>query len=108
MEFSQVTYHVELVAVNPEEFGYIWYVFKNLHSDPYQDNDFIACVRFPNWSHRLIEEGETGYLTVNYVIEGKTEWFDGVTLHKYNYTNCIFLKFVNDTKRVDNKNITVD
>lgn len=85
----EVTYHAQLLAEQTDFAGYITYVFKNLDAEEY-----IMCVRFPNWEQVDFNIGDKGFVHVRFVIGGEDKWFDGRNFIPYNYTNVIFMKFL--------------
>lgn len=88
-------FHVVLVAQSIDWMGYITYIFKNLDEcDIY--TTYFMCTRFPNWDHRHIENGEAGYVSLRYVRANTTEWYDNDGVHKYKYSNVVFIRFVNE------------
>lgn len=98
---QEITYHAKFLAKNTDMMGYSSYVFENLDSTDCSDK-YIMCVRFPNWNQAPFMIGDVGFLSVNYVEEGKDEWFNGQDFVKYRYTSIIFMKFIleksNNTK----------
>lgn len=89
---KQVTYHVKVIGSYNEGLGYKWHIFENYDTrDP--DLMYIAAIQFPNWECQELFSGDSGYVTVQYVVEGEDKWFDGKTFHQYNNTMCIFIKF---------------
>ena len=90
-----LTIKANLVAKDCDVMGYINYVFELFDYKDEWDR-YIMCVRFPNWNHSNIEYEIPGYLTVRYVEEGVDKWYDGVSFNTYNYTNIIFMKFIED------------
>ena len=69
--------------------GYIHYVFEDLEYK-YFLQKYIMCVRFPNWNQAVFNKGDEGYVTVRYVQEGITTWFDGkefIPYKKIEYIN---------------------
>lgn len=105
METQEVTYHVKLVAQQSDSSGYINYVFENLN---YTDelNQFIMCVRFPNWDQAYFQLEDIGYVKVKYVQAGIDKWYDGEEFIPYKDTNIIFMKFIHE--KVSQKEIFVD
>lgn len=87
-----MTVLAQLVASNTDNLGYITYVFKCLEDNV--GTPYIMCVRYPNWNHRQIKLGETGYLTVLEVRAGVSTWYDGKQMIPYRYDAIQFLKFV--------------
>ena len=92
-----VTIKAKLIAKEHDFGGYTTYVFRNLEDSSF-GKKYIMCTRFKNWQHRNIDIGEIGFLTVKEVIEGVDKWFDGTNMIPYNYTNIIFIKFVEEKK----------
>ena len=88
--------HAQLEVMYEDMFGYITYVFKEVDSDRY-----VMCVRFPNWNQSVINIGDSGFLKVRYVEEGKDEWFDGTNFIKYKNTDVIFLKFIHEKSKIN-------
>ena len=93
-----VTIYCKLVAKEHDFGGYTTYVFQNLENESIYDK-YLMCTRWPNWEHRNLDLGETGYLTYKEVVAGVDTWYDGTSFIPYNYTNIIFIKFV---KKADN------
>lgn len=93
-----ITIRCKLVASELDLMGYQTLVFENLEPNPPFGKHYVMCVRFPNWNHREVEEGEIGYLTYNEVIAGRDGWYDSTTnsFIPYNYSNLIFIKFVQE------------
>lgn len=60
--------------------------------------------RWPNWQHKHLELGEIGYLTYKEVVAGVDTWYDGDTFIPYNYSNIIFIKFIEKEEKIDNSN----
>jgi hypothetical protein len=100
------TLHVKLVAQSIDIGNYTTYVFENLEYKHYEDQ-YIMCVKFPNWNQSEIHIGNVGYLTVRHVKEGVSQWYDGEKMNVYKYTNIIFMKFVNEPQNID-KTFVVD
>ena len=97
---EEITYRAQLIAKNIDFEGYITYVFQNLNNQNLDDK-YIMCVQFPNWNQSNINLGEIGYISVRYVKEGISQWYDGKEMHVYRYTNIIFLKFIKEPKNVN-------
>jgi hypothetical protein len=102
----QVTLYAELITKATDLGGYTTYVFKNLNSTQYEDK-YIMCVQFPNWNQKTINVGDIGYVNIQYVKAGITQWFDGEQMHTYKYTNIVFLKFIHETTQID-QNYIID
>lgn len=95
-----VTIHCKLVAKEHDFGGYTTYVFQNLENKNIYDK-YLMCTRWPNWEHRNLDLGETGYLTYKEVVAGVDTWYDGTSFIPYNYTNIIFIKFVKEADNYD-------
>ena len=88
-----ITSLCKVLEIEFDSGNYITYVFKNLETESILDK-YIMCTQFPNWQHRILNVGEVGYLTYEQHLAGIDKWFDGQSLHYYNY-NCIqFIKFI--------------
>lgn len=109
METQTVTYKVILQTQMVESLGYISYVFENLNFQDY-DYQFITAIRFPNWDHGSIKNGDVGYVVVKYVQGGKDEWYDkdAKEFQVYNNDNIIFLKFIPEKPEVRPTEIILD
>lgn len=94
-----ITIHARLRDYREDIGGYINYVFENLDSDNWT-NRYMMVTRCPNWEHRELKVGETGYLTYNNVVAGKDEWFNRDTKQMilYKCTDSQFIKFIEDKK----------
>ena len=107
METQTVTYRVEFVVEDIDTLGYINYVFRRLDHDSY-DDEFLMCVRFPNWDQKNFELNDIGFVTVKYVREGVDKWYDGKEMITFKHTNIIFLKFIPLVKPVELTEIILD
>lgn len=105
MDTQEVTYHVKFVAECSDSLGYSNYVFENLEYSNI-DDQYIMCVRFPNWNQHAFNIGDHGFVTVRYVREGIDKWYDGNEFVTYKYTNIIFLKFILEKEQI--KDIILD
>lgn len=78
--------------------GYVSYVFENLECYD-ADYKYLWITRFPNWGQKDFTVGDTGFLKFKIVEAGKDEWYDKSSgdFTKYNYSNFIFLQFMDDT-----------
>lgn len=103
---EEVTYHVQLLAKEFDIGDYITYVFKNLDCHDW-DFEFIMCTQFPNWNQSDIDIDSKGYVSVRYVKEGISQWYDGEKMHAYKNTNVIFLKFIKEPEKL-NQDFIVD
>lgn len=102
-----LTIKARLVASDSDGMGYTNYVFENLNFTGI-DDQFILCVRFPNWNHANVNILDEGYVTVRFVEAGIDQWYDGREFNTYNYTNCIFMKFIEDKPPLNINNIILD
>ena len=98
---EEVTLFVKLVAKYIDLGNYITYVFENLEYKDY-DSQYIMCVQFPNWEQSDIQIDEIGFVTIRYVKEGVSQWYDGEKMNVYKYTNIVFLKFIKEPNKVNN------
>lgn len=102
MENQTITYYVQLKAQIKENLGYIRYVFENLNFQDY-DYQYITTIRFPNWEHGPIKDGEIGYVVVKYVQGGIDKWYDGEKFILYNNDNIIFYKFIRENSNTSSE-----
>ena len=103
---EEITFYATLKAKNIELGDYTVYVFENLNA-PSWDFEYIMCVQFPNWNQDPINIGDVGYVSIKYVKEGVSQWYDGEKMHVYKYTNVVFLKFIKELNKV-NKEFLID
>lgn len=97
---EEITLHVKLIAGSRDLGDYTTYVFENLDSKTYEDQ-YIMCVKFPNWNQAEINIGDVGFVHVRYVKEGISQWYDGEKMNVYKYTNIVFLKFVKEPEKLN-------
>lgn len=97
---EEITLHVKLIAEARDLGDYTTYVFENLDSKTYE-NQYVMCVKFPNWNQSAINIGDVGFVNVRYVKEGVSQWYDGEKMNIYKYTNIVFLKFVKEPEKLD-------
>lgn len=97
---------VEVEEIFYEPNDYTTYVFKLVDSREIKwfDSLYMMCVKFPNWQHREIKEGEIGYLNYKQIEEGSTQWFDGKNMNYYRCTTLQFIKFIPKKEKSDKKN----
>lgn len=95
-----VTIHAKLLVKESDILGYVTYVFENLDDNSF-GHKYVMITRWPNWEHRILKANEIGYLTYNEVCAGKDEWWDGTKFIPYNFSNLIFIKFIEE-KQIDN------
>lgn len=101
---EEITFYVKLKAKCLDIGGYIIYVFENLD---YKDWEYkhIMCTQFPNWNQSDIQIGDIGYVSVRYVKEGSSQWFDGEKMNYYKQTQVMFLKFIKEPEKLNNEYI---
>lgn len=99
-----MTIYCKLVALEEETLGYITYVFECLEPDATFGHRYVMTTRWPNWQHKYLELGEIGYLTYKEVVAGVDTWYDGDTFIPYNYSNIIFIKFIEKEEKIDDSN----
>jgi len=99
---TTTTIHCKLLVKEHDFADYYTLVFKNLDNASFGHN-YIMVTVFPNWQSRIPEVEEKGYLTYDFVEGGIDTYYDRAidSIVKYNFTNLIFKKFVNE---VDNSN----
>ena len=107
METKTITYKAKLVALDIDCLGYTNYVFENLNNTSI-DDQYVMCVRFPNWEQKVFNIEEEGFVTFRFVEEGIDQWYDGKCLNKYKHTNFIFLKFIPIKPKVETTEIILD
>ena len=103
---EEITLHAKLIAESRDLGDYTTYVFENLDSKTYEDQ-YIMCVKFPNWNQAEINIGDVGFVHVRYVTEGISQWYDGEKMNAYKNTNVVFLKFVKEPEKI-NKEFVID
>lgn len=96
-----MTVLAQLIASDTDSFGYVTYVFKRL-DELAKEAQYVMCVRYPNWNHRLINLGEKGFLSFLEVKAGEDKWFNGKDMVPYNYSAIQFLKFINMPETLTN------
>lgn len=94
-----------LVAKEEDPLGYITYVFECL-DETVRDSKYVMCTRYPNWDHKAIELGETGYLNFVEIVAGIDKWYDGNSMIPYKYNGVQFIKFISKP-RVKNYKYTM-
>lgn len=90
----------KLVCQDTDSQGYTTYVFELLESDEMNRLGcrYVMCIRWPNWDHREIRNGEVGYLSYSIIDAGIDKWFDGKSLMfiPYNNSGIQFNKFISE------------
>lgn len=84
------------------EGNYILYIVENLNYNKW-DNQYLLCVRYPNWEHRDLKENEIGYLTYTPIKAGET-YLNNITgnMDTYKYSHIRFDKFLDINNEEDN------
>lgn len=100
-----MTILAQLVASTVDSFGYTTYVFKCLEEDIAAITRYVMCTRYPNWNHRRINIGETGFLTFEEIRAGVDKWYNGKEMIPYKYDAIQFLKFVDNPEKAENEYI---
>lgn len=102
-----MTIKCKLICQENDIGGYIIYVFKNLDNVRREfGRDYVMVTRWPNWIHRQLEIDEVGYLDYKEVIAGIDTWYDGTKQVPYNYSNNVFIRFINEKSNL-NKDIVL-
>ena len=100
MKAQVITYEVDYN-------GYVIYIFRLLDESDIEllQSNYWMCTQFPNWEHRILKEGEIGYLVYKEIVEGVDNYFDGNELKPYRYSNIQFIRFVTEKPEIDLENI---
>lgn len=108
-DLKEFTLHVKLLAEAKQPLGYILYVFQNLEYKCETDK-YITLVRFPNWEQTPFEIENEGFVQFKIAEAGKDQWYDSKNemFRNYQYTNCIFLKFIHLKPKVGDQIYKVD
>jgi hypothetical protein len=87
---------VRLLAQETDSQHYTTYVFEILDNDDMErlDTKYIMCVRWPNWQHRILLNGEEGFLQYKEIRAGIDTWYNGTTQIPYKYNNVQFTSFI--------------
>lgn len=93
-----LTAKVKLLCQETDNQGYTTYVFEVLEDSEINrfHSKYIMVVRWPNWEHRMLLNGEIGFLNFEEIIAGETQWFDGKDFVPYKYSAIQFNKFVSE------------
>jgi hypothetical protein len=90
-------FHCEVLeSVYSTEYSYL--VFKDLET-----NQIYITTRFPRWQWCLPQKGATGYIEVEYVIAGKSEYYKSGKTDLYKNTYIAFRKFIKETKGTEDE-----
>ena len=94
------TIHAELVTFRHGCWGYITYIFRDIDRP---DNDYISCVRFPNWDCADLRIGDVGFLKYKEVVAGDSRWYDwrDNKYVPYKYSGIHFLDFIYEKPKED-------
>lgn len=87
------------------EGNYILYIVENLNYNSW-DNQYLLCVRYPNWEHRTLKEGETGYLTYTTIKSGEA-YLSNITgnIEYYKHSHIRFDKFIEIKNNLEDNTI---
>jgi len=91
-----------LLAERTDSQGYTTYVFELLDSDEINSFGFkyIMCTRWPNWDHRSLRIGETGFLCYTEIIAGQDFWLDSSGMVPYKFSTVQFNKFIAEPPKI--------
>ncbi len=100
MDAQTIVIHAKLVAYQESTNGYINYVFWNIESDSW-DNQYIMCVRYPNWDSPQINIDDEGYLSFTEIVAG-TKYFNSKTNKEdvFLYNHIRFNRFIKDKNQI--------
>ena len=93
----------KLITFQEDAGGYITYVFENMNYTNIYDQ-YVMCVRFPNWNCCFPSIGDIGYLKYREVEAGEDKWYDSATgtFIPYKYSDIHFLNFIPIKERLNN------
>lgn len=79
---------------------YTLLVFQNLDERENSLLRYVTTTLLPNWSGKIPEIGDTGFLSCEYVDAGE-EYYQRSTGNKeqYKYTSCYFLNFIKEQEK---------
>jgi hypothetical protein len=72
---------------------YSYLVFRDLET-----GEIYISTRFPRWNWNLPEKGTRGYIEVEYVVAGKSEYYKDGNTDVYKNTYIAFRRFIKETK----------
>lgn len=98
-----MTVLAQLIATDIDNLEYRTYVFKCLGDDVTSESKYIMCVRYPNWNHRQLQLGETGFLTFEEIRAGVDTWYNGKRMIPYKYNAIQFLKFISKPDKLSHE-----
>lgn len=98
----KITIRGKLVAKLDNQ--YTSMVFQNLDEPDNSLLRYITVTKLPNWSGKMPEIGNVGFLECEYVNAGD-EYYQRNTGSKelYKYNQCYFLNFIEDKEKVNNE-----
>lgn len=98
----KATFRAQLVAKQDEQ--YIMLVFKNLDEQNNSLLRYITTTKLPNWTGKIPEIGDIGFLECEYVNAGDQYWErDTGKIETYKYTQCYFLNFIKEKEKQELK-----
>lgn len=79
---------------------YPLFVFQNLDEPDNSLLRYVTVTKLPNWTGKIPDIGEIGYLSCEYVDAGE-EYYQRSTGNKeqYKYTSCYFLNFIKEQEK---------
>lgn len=96
------TIHAKLKT--KQEGQYTLYVFDDLEQPLDSIDKYITVVRLPNWTSKLPDIDECGYLQFEIVNSGEKYYRrDTGEICLYNYTNNYFINFIPENEKINNK-----
>ena len=86
-----VNIRAKLIAKHTDVFDYTTYAFQNV-----DNNEYVLCTRFPNWSDPILSIGDKGYLNYRDIKEGVDLWYNDANgdMVPYKYSFTQYVKFV--------------
>lgn len=90
---TTLTYKAKFIVSTTDGCGYTNLVFERFNYSS-SEEQYVMCVKYPNWNQASFKTGDVGFLTVRYVKAGEDTWFDGTQHVPYKYTDVAFLKFI--------------
>lgn len=100
----------KLLSQMRDSFGYTTYGFMLTDTDDVKllETKYVICVRYPNWNHKQIKNGDIGILHFVEITAGIDKWFDGKGFNPYRYNNWQFMKFIPEQEEHADQSIIVD
>lgn len=88
-----------------ENWQYLTYVVEDLNREITDDYKYVTVVRPPGWNPLEVKVGDEGFMQIQSVIGGKTQWFNKETkdLETYKYTTTYLLNFYKEKDLCEQK-----